>query len=92
VRPAEIRFTLPANYSLGDVPEVPAASRSLEDGDRRVLVLTREPVRTSQLITTWAIERGIDIERFSVSQPTLEDIYLELTGAVAVPEQEEVSR
>ena len=39
LRPAEIRFALPAGWSLGDVPEVPATERSL-DGDR-VLVLTR---------------------------------------------------
>ena len=35
----------------------------------------------TQRITTWAIGRGFVLERFSVSRPTLEDIYLELTGA-----------
>jgi ABC-2 type transport system ATP-binding protein len=78
LRPAEIRFTLPAGWSLGDLPDVPAAERSL-DGDR-VLVTTTEPVLAAQRITTWAIERDVELAHFSVSQPTLEDIYLELTG------------
>jgi hypothetical protein len=38
-------------------------------------------VVAAQRITTWALERGVELERFSVSRPTLEDIYLELTGA-----------
>jgi ABC-2 type transport system ATP-binding protein len=79
VRPAEIRFALPADWSLGDVPDVFAQERSI-DGDR-VLVVTSEPVRATQQITTWAVERGIDLGHFSVTQPTLEDIYLELTGS-----------
>ncbi len=79
VRPAEIRFVLPTDWSLGDVPDVPSLERSI-DGDR-VLVVTSEPVPATQRITSWAVERGIDLGHFSVSQPTLEDIYLELTGS-----------
>jgi ABC-type multidrug transport system ATPase subunit len=78
VRPAEIRFSLPRTIALGDVPELPCESRAL-DGER-VLVVTREPVRAAQILTTWAVERGADLGHFSVMQPTLEDIYLELTG------------
>ena len=78
LRPAEIRFSLPRTIALGDVPEMPCESRSL-DGER-VLVVTREPVRATQILTTWAVERGADLGNFSVTQPTLEDIYLELTG------------
>jgi ABC-2 type transport system ATP-binding protein len=79
LRPAEIRFGLPAGWSLGDLPDVPMQQRSI-DGNR-VLVLSTEPVLAAHLITSWALEHGVDLERFSVSQPTLEDIYLELTGA-----------
>jgi len=46
-----------------------------------VVVVTTEPVLAAQRITTWAIERGIQLEHFSVRQPSLEDIYLELTGS-----------
>jgi ABC-2 type transport system ATP-binding protein len=78
LRPAEIRFTLPESWSLGDLPDFPCEQRSLE-GDR-VLVLTREAVVAAQRITTWALDHDVDLGHFSVSQPTLEDIYLELTG------------
>jgi ABC-2 type transport system ATP-binding protein len=80
LRPAEIRFTLAADWSLGDLPDIPCETRSL-DGDR-VVVVTKEPVAAAQRITTWALEHGVDLGHFTVSQPTLEDIYLELTGSV----------
>jgi ABC-2 type transport system ATP-binding protein len=78
-RPAEVRFRLPAAWSLGDIPELPALSRSI-DGDL-VLVQTTEPVRAVNVLTSWALEHDIDLGHFSVTQPTLEDIYLELTGS-----------
>jgi ABC-2 type transport system ATP-binding protein len=78
LRPAEIRFTLPARWSLGDLPQVASLERSAE-GDR-VLILTRDPVRAAHELTGWALEHGVDLGHFSVAQPTLEDIYLELTG------------
>ena len=79
LRPAEIRFALPDGWSLGDVPDVPATERSL-DGNR-VTVLTTAPLVAAQQITTWALERDLELGHFSVTQPTLEDIYLELTGS-----------
>ncbi len=78
-RPAEIRFVLPSAWSLGDLPDVPSAERRMEDD--RVAILTSEPARATQLITTWALDHDVDLAHFSVAQPTLEDIYLELTGA-----------
>jgi ABC-2 type transport system ATP-binding protein len=77
LRPAEIRFSLPESWSLGDLPDVPCEQRSLDGG--RVSVTTKEPVVAAQRITTWALEHDVDLGHFSVSQPTLEDIYLELT-------------
>ncbi len=79
LRPAEIRFVLPDGWSLGDVPDVPSTERSLDDD--RVTVLTTEPLVATQRITTWAVEHGLELGHFSVTQPTLEDIYLELTGS-----------
>ena len=79
LRPAEIRFLLPDGMELEDVPEVPAQHREAQAD--RVLIQTREPVRAAQIVTTWAVDRDLDLGHFSVTQPTLEDIYLELTGA-----------
>ncbi len=81
LRPADIRFSLPSDWSLGDLPDLPCEQRSLE-GDR-VTVVTKEPVLATQRITTWAVDNDVDLGHFSVSQPTLEDIYLELTGSGA---------
>ena len=95
LRPAEIRFSLPVQWSLGDLPDIPCEHRSL-DGDR-VLVVTKEPVVAAQRITTWALDHDVDLGHFAVSQPTLEDIYLELTGngsgdQTEVHSSEEVAR
>lgn len=81
LRPAEIHFSLPHDWSLGDLPDLPCERRSLE-GDR-VLIVTKEPVLAAQRITTWAVDNDVDLGHFSVNQPTLEDIYLELTGSGA---------
>ncbi|HWE09844.1 MAG TPA: ABC transporter ATP-binding protein [Solirubrobacteraceae bacterium] len=78
-RPAEIRFSLPPGWSLGDVPHLPCERRVAEG--ERIVVFTREAVRATQVLTSWAVERDVDLGHFSVTQPTLEDIYLELTGA-----------
>jgi ABC-2 type transport system ATP-binding protein len=78
LRPAEIRFELPSGMTVGDLPGSYCESRSLEGGV--VLMLSREPVRAAHELTAWALEQRIELARFSVSQPTLEDIYLELTG------------
>ncbi|MHB8695659.1 MAG: ABC transporter ATP-binding protein, partial [Solirubrobacteraceae bacterium] len=63
-----------------DLPDVPAQERSL-DGNR-VLIMTTAPVPAVQRITTWALDRGLELEHFAVAQPSLEDIYLELTGSM----------
>ncbi|MGH2914340.1 MAG: ABC transporter ATP-binding protein [Solirubrobacteraceae bacterium] len=78
LRPAEIRFTLPPGWSAGDVPELPCERREVA-GDR-LLIVTREPVRATQTLTTWAVAHEVPLDGFSVSQPSLEDIYLELTA------------
>jgi len=78
-RPAEIRFELPEQWALTDLPDVPALERTLESGGR-VLIRTDQAVRATAQITNWALERDVALGQFSVTQPTLEDVYLELTG------------
>jgi len=74
-RPCVIRFTLPAG---AEPPPTPGAEVT-RDGDR-VKLQTTDPVRVTAAITAWAVEQGVELAGFSVTQPTLEDIYLELTG------------
>jgi ABC-2 type transport system ATP-binding protein len=74
-RASAIRFTLP---HAAELPETLDASVT-RDGDR-VQLETTDPVRVTATITGWAVAQGIELAGFSVTQPTLEDIYLELTG------------
>jgi ABC-2 type transport system ATP-binding protein len=32
-------------------------------------------------LTTWAVERGLELDGLTVARPSLEDVYLQLTGA-----------
>jgi ABC-2 type transport system ATP-binding protein len=83
LRPAQIRFGLPPGYGLGDLPDVPCLERRVEWDT--VVIDSREPVRAAQVLTSWSLERDIELGRFTVSQPTLEDVYLELTGERSAP-------
>jgi ABC-2 type transport system ATP-binding protein len=44
-----------------------------------VHVITREGLRSAHELTGWALERGVELRGFAVSQPSLEDVYLRLT-------------
>ena len=46
---------------------------------------TRAPVETLNRLTAWALERSLELDGLRVVQPSLEDIYLELTA----PEEEQ---
>jgi ABC-2 type transport system ATP-binding protein len=50
-------------------------------GDGVLRLSTGEPTRVVHELTGWALQHGIDLEVFEVSRPSLEDVYLELTGA-----------
>jgi ABC-2 type transport system ATP-binding protein len=80
-RPAEIRFVLPRGVGLDQLPLMPYERCTLDGG--RALLVTADPVAALQLLTGWAIDHELPLSRLSVSQPTLEDIYLELTGVGA---------
>jgi ABC-2 type transport system ATP-binding protein len=84
--PTEIAFALPAGVALGDLPDLGAA-RVSEPAAGRALVVSDHGVRTSHLLTGWALERGHELRGFSVSQPSLEDIYLRLTNEGAADQE-----
>jgi ABC-2 type transport system ATP-binding protein len=70
-----IRFVRPA----GDLPDIAVTSA----GDGLVELRTSEPTRVLADLTGWARARGIELEGLEVLRPTLEDVYLELTGGHA---------
>jgi ABC-2 type transport system ATP-binding protein len=71
---ATVRFRLPDGSppppDLGQVPS----------GDGAWVIGTDDPTRTTHEITGWALSNDFSFETLEVSQPSLEDVYLELTG------------
>jgi ABC-2 type transport system ATP-binding protein len=73
-----VRFRLPAGERL---PEG-VRSRVAEVGGA-VELITEEPTRDLHDLTGWALERTIRLDGLEVSRPSLEDVYLEITGGEA---------
>jgi ABC-2 type transport system ATP-binding protein len=71
-----ISFTVPAG--VDDFPRVDSVW-TVRDG-RHVGLTTERPVKVLNEVTTWALQHGVDLEGLSVKQPSLEDVYLELTS------------
>ena len=69
-----IAFSLPPGWDASELP-VPATA----DGDGRLVVETDQVTRRLQQLTTWAVERGGELAGLSVVQPSLEEVYLQLT-------------
>jgi ABC-2 type transport system ATP-binding protein len=80
-QPTEIRFILPGGLTPADLPPLPSLSLT-GDGDG-VLITTREPVPAIHALTAWALERSLPLAHLSLTQPTLEDVYLALTDGEA---------
>jgi ABC-2 type transport system ATP-binding protein len=72
---ATVRFALPGSISVSELPVQPRASI-----DGKVVFSTREPTRLLNQLTSWAIERNLELDSLSVERPTLEDVYLQLVG------------
>jgi ABC-2 type transport system ATP-binding protein len=76
---ALIAFRLPAGATMADLPaDLPA--RPVPD-EGRVVLHSTEPTRALHVLTAWALARGEELEALTVTRPSLEDVYLQLTGA-----------
>jgi ABC-2 type transport system ATP-binding protein len=77
-----ISFRLPSEVEASDLPpEVAAAlggAGPVANGELRLR--TEEPVAVLNALTSWALARNLDLVGLEVRQPSLEDIYLELTA------------
>ena len=77
-----IRFRLPDGIAA---PPAPLAGRAKADDHGRLAIQTADPVPDLAALTTWALAEHVDLADLEVTRPTLEDVYLELTGAEAAP-------
>jgi ABC-2 type transport system ATP-binding protein len=77
---AAITFSLPGRVSAQELP--PALRdlvRASENG--RVELVSGRPLADVKALAEWASERGLDdLPELDVRRPSLEDVYLELTG------------
>jgi ABC-2 type transport system ATP-binding protein len=71
-----IRFRVEDGQGLPSLGQVPLGDGTLE-------LRTEHPTKVLHELTAWALDRGSDLEGLEVRRPTLEDIYLELTGGEA---------
>ncbi|HEX4704801.1 MAG TPA: ABC transporter ATP-binding protein [Pseudonocardiaceae bacterium] len=79
-----IRFVLPADCTVADLPLDATA-----DNDGLVTAEVDEPTGVLHSLTGWAMDRGIALAQLSVDRPSLEDIYLSLTGSPSEDEEPE---
>jgi ABC-2 type transport system ATP-binding protein len=82
VAATRLRFRLP--LGADELPDDLRARASVTD--RAVELTTEDPTGTLHRLTGWAVERGIRLDDLEVSRPTLEDVYLEITGGEASTE------
>jgi ABC-2 type transport system ATP-binding protein len=71
---ARIRFALPDGYTAADLPLAAVPDEGL------VTVQTAEPTRALHQLTGWALDRHMVLGQLTVDRPSLEDVYLHVTG------------
>jgi ABC-2 type transport system ATP-binding protein len=74
-----ISFTLPDHVQAGDLPPVLSPLAELGPGGSTV-VRSESPLAHLRMLGDWALGRGFDLPDLDVHRPTLEEVYLSLTG------------
>jgi ABC-2 type transport system ATP-binding protein len=77
---AQIRYRLPDGVAPPDGLAGPP------DPDGFLVVTSTDPVRDLYRLTGWAVENGIPLDGLEVTRPSLEDVYLTLTGELEADE------
>jgi len=63
------------------LPEWPEAIRSVVSEDRQsITVYSKRPARTLVELVKWIDTQGLELEDVHLNRPTLEDVFIELTG------------
>ena len=81
-----ISFTLPGGLATRDLPA--GLSPLAEAGPAGLTVVhTESPLVHLQMLGNWALGRGFDLPDLDVHRPTLEEVYLSLTGSTSTKDQ-----
>jgi ABC-2 type transport system ATP-binding protein len=81
-RATSVRFSLEDGVKLP-----PSLARRARRQGSAMVIQTKSPTKTLHDLTTWALANGIQLNGMDVTRPTLEDVYLELTGGQAGGEE-----
>jgi ABC-2 type transport system ATP-binding protein len=74
-QPARVTFSLPDGFDPAGIPS-PVEVR----GNGVFSFETGTPTDDLNRLTAWALERGVELDGLEVRRPSLEDVYLQLTG------------
>ncbi len=77
VAAVRVRFRLPAGVPASELP------LEAESHGDRFEIRTEDELTALHALTGWALDRGVRLEGLTVDRPTLEDVYLSLTGDAA---------
>jgi len=75
---AVLSFRLPTGLGLTDLPAM--GERARLDGSL-VEIRTPRPTADLNVLTSWALTAGHELEQLHLTRPTLEDVYLDLVGS-----------
>jgi ABC-2 type transport system ATP-binding protein len=77
----EVRCERPVPGGASDLPQWPDADAPVISADRHgVVVTTRRPARTIVDLVRWIDALGIELADVQLKRPSLEDVFIELTG------------
>jgi ABC-2 type transport system ATP-binding protein len=74
-----VRFDRLDGLTHDELVALPAVTSVKQDGDE-VLVYTRDPGKTVGALLDLADSRGLEPQNLAIRRPTLEDVFLDLTG------------
>ena len=81
-----ISFTLPDHVQARDLP--PGLGPLIEPGPGGSIVMHSEsPLVHLQMLGNWALGHGFDLPDLDVHRPSLEEVYLSLTGPASTKDQ-----
>ncbi len=76
-----IEMTLSSTWRGGPLPEWPhATARTLSEDGRQIIVTSSRPARTLVEMVKWTDAQGLELDDVHLNRPTLEDVFIELTG------------
>jgi ABC-2 type transport system ATP-binding protein len=76
-----IEMTLNREWEQGALPDWPEAIRAVLSEDKRhINVTSSKPARTLVEMVKWVDAHGMELEDVRLNRPTLEDVFIELTG------------